>query len=169
MMRPCLKTISASCAITIAVMAIALGALPAAAQMPLRGMAYAAVDQPGKAQQHCFGDTLEKARSCALEKCRAANVGTISNPCQVTSACDRSGWSGYIAVRMKAGSFTMSMCGVPSRVGLLARLKDLCRSYRSRGLEVCALDIVWTPAGAAEHTNLVWSPRSLGRSGSALR
>lgn len=142
---------------------------PAAAQMPPRGAAFAAVDQPGKAQQYCFGDTLDKARACALEKCRVANAGTVANPCQVTSACDRSGWSGYIAVRMKAGNFTMSMCGVPSRVGLMVRLKDLCRSYRTRGLEACALETIWTPAGLEEQTNLVWSPRALGPSGRAFR
>jgi hypothetical protein len=150
-------------------LAILLGAGSASGQGTLRGSAFAAVDQPGRAQQHCFADTLEKARSCALLKCRAAEGSGGAAPCQVTSACDRSGWAGFVAVKMRSASFTMTMCGVPSRVSLIARLKDLCRTYSTRGLEACSLDTVWTPDAAAETTSLVWTPRTLRRPGSAWR
>jgi hypothetical protein len=54
-------------------------------------------------------------------------------------------------------------------LSLIVRLKDLCRTYRSRGLESCTLDVVWTPAGVAETTNLVWTTRTLGRAGGPAR
>jgi len=158
----------ASWAATLLVLGGAACLPPAAsAQTPVRGMAFAAIDSASSGQSFCFGETLERARRCAVDKCRAAS-GPFGS-CQVTSACDRSGWAGFVAVRMKTASFTSTMCGVASRLSLIVRLKEVCRSFRGKGLETCALDTVWTPAAEAEQTRLMWTPRTLGRPGSLWR
>ena len=127
--------------------------------------AFAAADSSARVQQVCVGDALGEARNCALAKCRKAG----GRDCRVMAACDRADWSGTISVALQGSRFALTICGVPSRPGLVARMKDLCRGYRARGLETCTLETVWTPAGVEEIAGLRWTRQALGGGRSAAR
>lgn len=143
----------------MACLAALAAATPASAQLySPQSRAFAAADSSTRVQQICFGDVLADARSCALAKCRKAG----GRDCRVMAACDRADWSGTIAVALQGSRFSLTICGVPSRPGLIARMKDLCRGYRARGLEVCTLETVWTPAGGEETAGLRWTRQTLG-------
>jgi hypothetical protein len=121
--------------------------------------AFAAAQSSTYGRYVCVGDVLGLVRDCALAKCRAG----AGRDCRVVAACDRAQWSGSLAVALQGGRFSVTICGVPSRPGLIIRMKDLCRSYRARGLEACTLDSVWTPAGEEELAGLRWNRQTLGR------
>lgn len=144
-----------------------LSALPAAAQLMPFGAsrAFAAADSSARVQQVCVASQLADARTCALAKCRKAG----GRDCRVMAACDRGDWSGTIAVALQGSRFALTICGVPSRPGLIARMKDLCRGYRSRGLETCTLETVWTPAGDEEAAGLRWTRQALSLGRAAVR
>jgi hypothetical protein len=136
-----------------------LWAGPADAQSaPYATRAFAAADSSARVQQVCIASSIADARSCALAKCRKAG----GRDCRVMAACDRADWSGTLGVSLQGSRFALTICGVPSRPGLIARTKDLCRGYRSRGLESCTLETVWTPSGEEETAGLRWTRQSLG-------
>ncbi len=121
-------------------------------------LAFAAAETRSRVPQVCTSATMQAARECALDKCRAAG-GT---DCRVTALCQPSQWAGSLNVTLQGSRVSLTMCGVPSRPGLIARMKDVCRSYRTRGLEACTLESAWTPSGDEERANLRWSRQALG-------
>ncbi len=148
-----------------------LGALLAAAPVHAQlyspqSRAFAAADSSTRVQQVCVKDLLAEARTCALAKCRKSG----GRDCRVMAACDRADWSATVQVALQGSRFALTVCGVPSRPGLIARMKDLCRGFRARGLESCTLETVWTPSGDEETAGLRWTRQALGRAGrSAVR
>lgn len=155
---------------------LAVGTLMAlAALVPLRSaaqtqaapppLAMAAVDSKGRVPDVCLAATLASARECALVKCRSGG----GQDCRVTAACQPSQWAGSLLVQLPGSQVPLTICGVPSRLGLIARMKDLCRGYRSRGLEACTLDTVWTPEGQSEAPGLRWNRQRLWQGRSVAR
>ena len=141
-------------------------ATPAYAQIyNQQSRAFAAADSSVGVQQVCIGDALGEARNCALAKCRKAG----GRDCRVMAACDQAGWSGSILIALQGSRSALTICGVPSRPGLVARMKDLCRGYRARGLETCTLQTVWTPTGEEETAGLRWTRQALGGGRAASR
>lgn len=123
-------------------------------------LAFAAAETRTRSPQICTAPTLQGARECALNKCR--NSG--GTDCRVTALCQPAQWAGTLGVALQGSRVALTICGVPSRPGVIARLKDICRSYRSRGLESCTLETVWTPSGEEERAGLRWSRQALGLS-----
>jgi hypothetical protein len=136
-----------------AAVCLSIGVAPAAAQ---RAIAAAETQQRG--QIVCGGESLAAARQCAVAKCRSGG----GRDCRITAACQPAQWSGSMLVTLQGSKLSIAICGVPSRPGLLARMKDICREHRARGLESCTLETVWTPAGDAETADLRWNRQALG-------
>lgn len=128
-------------------------------------LALAAVESRARPVDVCIAATLTSARACALAKCRLGG----GQDCRVTAACQPVLWAGNLQVQLQGSQVPLTICGVPSRMGVVARLKDLCRSYRSRGLESCTLDTVWTPAGEVETAGLRWNRQRLWQGRSMAR
>lgn len=161
-MRNTGRATAAALAVSTALLMAASGRpRPAAAQINLLPptLAFAAAESGAHRRHACQRETLGASRDCAMTKCRTSG----ERDCRIVAACDRSQWAGSIAISLPGTRVTLTICGVPSRPGLIARLKDICRTYRARGLQGCTLDLVWTPAGEEEFAGLHWSRERLGR------
>lgn len=147
---------------TLAVLAVGMMAPHVAAaqssnQMP--PLAFAAAETRPRTYSVCVESSLTSARECALNKCREGNT----RDCRITAFCQPAQWAGLLDLRLQGGRTALVMCGVPSRPGLIARLKDVCRSYRPRGLEACELETVWNPFGTPEAVGLRWTRMTFRR------
>jgi hypothetical protein len=126
--------------------------------------AFAAAEAKGRAHA-CVGDGLAAARACALTKCRDSGA----RDCKLSASCQPAQWSATLSIAMQGSRTVLTFCSLPSRPGLIARLKDVCRSYRARGLETCTLESVWTPRGEEETAGLRWTRQTLGSPRSVSR